>query len=299
MIERKFWSEEEIKILKEKYPEMGTECSSLFIGRSKSSVKTKAIKLKLKFDGRDSWTDEEVEKLKVAWATYDMDTLLKTFPNRTYSKIMGKARGLKIKSKTNRARKGSLDFLDTLTRESAYWWGFIMSDGHINTNDLIVGIHIMDFGHLDILAKHLKTTVHHSLKRNLVTIRVGDKKFCSKWLNLLKIDGIPKTYSGINFEIFQEFFTEFIIGFIDGDGHIRFNNKHKCCTVEIHKNWLPMLEKISKHLKDNHNIDSNVKATKNCKYVRLTIQNKRNMFLLKSLCDNLPVLCRKWDKISS
>lgn len=299
MVKRKVWSNEEIKILKEKYPEMGTECSSLFIGRSKSSVKTKAIKLKLKFDGRDSWTDDEVEKLKVAWVTYDMETLLKTFPGRTYSKIMGKARGLKIKSETNRARKGSLDFLDTLTRESAYWWGFIMSDGHINTNDLVVGIHSMDFDHLNVLAKHLKTEVHHSSKKNLVVIRVGDKKFCSKWLNLLKIGDIPKTYSGIDFQVFEEYFTEFIIGFIDGDGHIRFNNKHKCCTVEIHKNWLFMLEAFSTHLKINHNIDSNVKSTKNDKYVRLTIQNKENMISLKSLCDNLPVLGRKWDKICS
>jgi hypothetical protein len=60
-----------------------------------------------------------------------------------------------------------------------------------------------------------------------------------------------------------------------------------------------MLEAFSIHLKVRYNIDSNVKATKNDKYVRLTIQNKRNMILLKSLCDNLPVLGRKWDKISS
>lgn len=298
-MKRSFWSEDEIRILKDNYPIMGTECSSLFIGRSKSSIKTKAIKLGIKFNYRDSWTEDEVEKLKVAWVNYDMEMLLKTFPGRTYSKIMGKARGLKVKSETNRARKGSLDFLDILTPESSYWWGFIMSDGHINHNDLIISIHPMDVNHLGVLAKHLKTTVHHSSKKNLVTVRVGDKKFCTKWLDILNIGQIPKTYSGIDFKVFKEYFTQFIIGFIDGDGHIRFDNKNKMCTVEIHKSWSTMLEEFSTHLKENHNIDSHVKRTKNDKYVRLTIQNKRNMILLKSLVDNLPVLSRKWDKINS
>ena len=88
---RSKWSDDELEILKEKYPEIGTECSSLFIGKSKSAIRAKAIRLNIKFNGRDAWTDEEVNKLEVAWGSYDMDKLLESFPGRTYKKIMAKA----------------------------------------------------------------------------------------------------------------------------------------------------------------------------------------------------------------
>jgi hypothetical protein len=294
-LSRKNWSEEEIKILKEKYPEMGSKCS-LFIGRNEISVKSKAKKLKLKYDNRDAWTDDEVSKLKDAWSHYDMDKLLITFPGRTYSKIMGKARQLSLKSETNRARRGCLDYLDTLTPKSVYWWGFIMADGHINRNDFVLSIHKDDISHLEKLSILLKTKIHHT-KTNMVSIRTGNRKFCEKWLNILNIKDIPKTYSGINYDIFEPYFTEFIIGFIDGDGHIRYNNKHKSCTIELHSSWYGVMIYFSEYLEKKYSIKSNVVYTKGGKYVRFYTQNKDNLKKLKSLVSGLPYLGRKWDKI--
>lgn len=294
-LNRKKWSEEEIMILKEKYPEIGVKCS-LFIGRNEISVKSKAKKLKLKYNNRDSWTEDEIGKLSDAWSYYDMNKLLNTFPGRTYNKIMGKARQLGLKSKTNRARRGCLDFLDTLTPTSSYWWGFIMADGHISSNDLILSIHNCDIKHLEKLSNHLKTKIHIN-KKNMVTIRTGNKKFCEKWLNILNIKDIPKTYSGIDYNIFKPYFTEFIIGFIDGDGHIRYDKKHKSCTIELHSSWYGMMVYFSEYLENKYSIKSKVIYTKNGKYVRFYTQNKDNMLKLKSLVSNLPFLERKWDKI--
>lgn len=108
---------------------------------------------------------------------------------------------------------------------------------------------------------------------------------------------IGRSKSSIDYKVFEEYFKDFIIGFIDGDGHIRFDNKSKVCTVEIHKSWFNMLISFSNYLKNKCNITSHVKYTKNGKYVRLTIQNKKNMMLLNELRGDLPVLERKWSKI--
>lgn len=80
-----------------------------------------------------------------------MKDLLDVFPNRDYISLVNMASRLNLHSEVNRHRLGDLSFLnlDNLTKESAYWWGYIMADGHLSKTDmLILSCTVKDQSHL-------------------------------------------------------------------------------------------------------------------------------------------------------
>ena len=83
------------------------------------------------------WTQEQIDLLKHEWPTATTEQLLLKFPNRTYKAISEKARKLNISANNCRKKKGDLSFLEltSLTKETAYWWGFIMADGLTGKSD--------------------------------------------------------------------------------------------------------------------------------------------------------------------
>lgn len=105
-----------------------------------------------------NWTEKEINLLKVKWPSATTEELLNSFSGRTYKAIAEKARGLKISANECRRRKGSLKYLDLdeLTPEKAYWWGFIMADGHITKRGgLNIQISEKDFEHIKQLGDRL------------------------------------------------------------------------------------------------------------------------------------------------
>ena len=96
---RKFnlWTEEEVAILKEKYPTQGSNIPELLKARTINSIRDKAIVLNLdKVKIHCSWTDEEVAILKEKYPTQgpDIPELLKT--HKSTKNIRAKANSLKI-----------------------------------------------------------------------------------------------------------------------------------------------------------------------------------------------------------
>lgn len=256
----------------------------------------------MKFKTQIKWTPEEITLLRNKWQTaLSKQELRESFPNRTHSSLMNKARELDIRSNHKRKRKGSLEFLDTLSIESCYWWGFIMADGHItNKGELIISIHKSDESHLKILSKKLNTGIHYQpSKPNLCRVSIQDCNFGNKWLKLLEIDG-PKTYFPPNLNVFftKENLLPFLIGFIDGDGCIWESKKWLNLRIEIHGNWISKLEKISELLNQFYEIKS--KTGKNKRgYAQLTINTKENLIKLRDYVKTIPYfLNRKWDKLN-
>ena len=83
-----------------------------------------------------------------------MKDLLNAFPNRDYTSLVNMASRLNLHSEVNRHRLGDLSFLDldNLTKKSAYWWGYIMADGHLSkTNMLMLSCTTKDQSHLEKL----------------------------------------------------------------------------------------------------------------------------------------------------
>ena len=59
-VREELWSEEELGILKENYPIMGSKVATLLRKRSASACKAKAIILGIRYkDHSDNWTKEE------------------------------------------------------------------------------------------------------------------------------------------------------------------------------------------------------------------------------------------------
>lgn len=261
------------------------------------------------------WTEEELELLKIHWESSDMKTLLSAFPNRNYNSLMLKAQQLGVKSKAGRKRKGSLEFLDTLTKDSCYWWGFIIADGHLSPKgELVISLKSEDLPHLDKLATYLDCEIsiretintYTDSKYEMCFLRIQDKAFGQKWLKLFKISS-PKTYTPPDLSIFmtKERFADFFAGMIDGDGCIwltkgwgKIAPDWPNIRMELHGNWKNTLDIFSKKLKEFYEIESKVSFTKRgtCKIEINKVESVKT--LMKSI-NSKDLLKRKWSKLET
>ena len=246
----------------------------------------------------NKWTEEEREKLKIHWKSSTMKELLEQFPNRTYQSLMKEASKLGIKSEAERKRKGSLEFLNQLNLKSCYWWGFIIADGHIShKGELAITLSNLDKEHLLKLSSILSCNI--SERGNFVHLRLGDKSFGEKWLNILSINA-PKTYFPPDLSVFytKEYLLPFVIGLIDGDGCIWESKNWLSLRIELHGNWLNTLQLISDKLKEFYDIDCKIKTSKRG-FSQLNINTKKDLKILKNYICNVDYLERKWNKLSN
>lgn len=306
------WTKEEIQKLYDLYPDKGIyACIEALPHLTKQQIKAKVDRLKIKSNRYQKWTKEQDELLKKAWESYSMEDLLNTFPTRTYESLMNRAKQLGVKSKRDRRRLGELNFLDfeNLCKESAYWWGFIMADGHLAINNaLVIQLVKQDESFLQKLADKLKTKIHYISSINSYTnqptdyvrISIQDKERLQKYRQTLKMKETAKTYFPPDLSIFakEEYFLSFFIGFIDGDGCIWLTNNGTWpeLKIELHKSWFKNLQFISETLKDLYDITASVKISKKDTAV-LSITKKECFTKLKENLNNLDYMHRKWDKI--
>lgn len=264
--------------------------------KAKEKVETKTWK---------KWTEEEIEKLIKFWPNATYNELEKEFPNRSYNSLMTKAQCLKIKCNIKRNIKGSFNFLNNLTKDSIYWWGFIMADGHLsNRGELTVQSSIKDENHIKKLANEL----HVKIKRYIIKTGYKEGEFCKftlqqkqfgeKWLTTFKINS-PKTYTVPDLSLFYNKvdFINFFIGFVDGDGCIWLSKNWPNLKIEIHKNWINELIKWSELLNNFYCIKSKVKLSKRGT-AELIINNKNDLKELYKFSQNLPFMERKWEKLA-
>ena len=299
---KRTWTDEEKQILYENFPEGGIyKCIELLPGKTRKQIKAKIDALHIKSNHYDRWTPEENVKLKEAWETYSMEDLLKAFPGRTYQKIELHAHWLGYHAKVDRSRKCDLSFLDlnALTKESLYWWGFIMADGHLSkTNTLIITLKNVDKAHLEKIAKRLSVTIKEDNK-GFVKIQGNDKPRIESWRETLCMKETAKTYFPPKLEIFQNNFIYFFIGFVDGDGCIWLSKGYPQLRIELHSSWKGNLDFFAEILKRDYGVSSvTTKITKKGT-ASLTIGNRDDIKKIATFCDDVDFLERKWNKIKS
>lgn len=89
------WNEYELKILKEKYPYIGTDIIKFMPHRTKSSITTKAYKLNIGLLKNANWSNEEIDILRENYS--DMGKkIVDLLPNRSWVQIQKKARQLSL-----------------------------------------------------------------------------------------------------------------------------------------------------------------------------------------------------------
>ena len=299
---KRTWTDEEKQILYDNFPEGGIyKCIELLPGKTRKQIKAKIDALHIKSNHYDRWTAEENAKLKEAWETYSMEDLLKAFPGRTYQKLELHAHWLGFHAKIDRSRKCDLSFLDlnTLTKESLYWWGFIMADGHLSKNNtLIISLKNVDKAHLEKIAKRLSVTVKDDNK-GFVRMQGSDKPRIESWRKTLCMEETAKTYFPPKLEVFENDFVYFFIGFVDGDGCIWLSRGYPQLKIELHRSWKENLDFFAETLRRDYGIASvTTKITKKGT-ASLTIGNRDDIKKIASFCDDVDFLERKWNKVKN
>lgn len=307
------WTEKDLRILHKYYPTEGVlKCMELLPERSRGAIQAKVRELSIKSNRYNKWTSEEIELFKTAWVTYSMKDLLNAFPNRDYTSLVNMASRLNLHSEVNRHRLGDLSFLDldNLTKESAYWWGYIMADGHLSkTNMLMLSCTTKDQSHLEKLQFKIGGNIRiinsvggYKTSNTQSVLCIQDVKLVKKWKSILRMLDTAKTYFPPDLNIFykKELFVYFFLGFVDGDGclWLTSNNTWPNLKIEIHKNWFNKLEEFQQYLADYYKIVSKTKLSKKGTAI-LTITVKDSFKKLLTYVDDVDCMKRKWDKIKA
>lgn len=180
---------------------------------------------------------------------YSTDTL-----TRLSKEIMGKDFNLKRKSYLNEKY-----FNEIVSKEQAYWLGFLAADGYIVKNEICIQLQLKDKEHLQKFSDAIKgnLTIREIQGINNFNYKYHHCRvsFRSTYMvNQLKDKGIfPKKSLSLTYPqwLKKELQPYWILGYMDGDGCIS-QNKEK---VRISfTGTLDVLENIKKYLKSNAKI---------------------------------------------
>jgi len=200
-------------------------------------------------------------------------------------------------------------FFDSLnSEEAAYWFGFIVGDGHnnIKNRSLEIKLHSQDHDHLIKFHQALKTDSPLRKPKNQDAV---NSIICSKYLSEKLIEyGIDnqKTFS-VTFPdkfIRPEFWNHYIRGLFDADGSIYFkkNSKNYVDPVFALTGAYRLILKIQQILINELNLSQTAfdTASDNHEVVTLRYQGVKNVLCLKEyLYKNANIyLQRKYDKFS-
>ncbi len=250
------------------------------------------------------WTDDELDYLKINYVKYNNDYLCDNM-DRTKQSISRMAQKLNLR-KPNEVHYASIqiDNLEKLKFDNHityYYIGFLMADGSFSKKCLSIDISNKDKNHLISLSRYLdiedSISIHNY--RSNASLRISDSKNLPYIMDKFDIR-IRKTYNPPIKNYYESFnkylYYSLIIGFIDGDGHIREHGGTIQITIELHYSWVNFLNTLLHAINvDVKLVKSKVRKTKRG-YAILTLcgVDIYNHFMCIIDKYNLPVLYRKW-----
>lgn len=263
VFKRRKWSENDISYLKENYPTMLTSDMSAVMGRSMDSIIIMAGKM-------------GVNKSVCATKNNNLEVLLDESP------------------------------------QSMYWLGFVFADGNVTDTRLSVTISTDDRDHLVKLTDHIGGNIHDYTstttfgKCNTSRVSTMDTKTVKTLLT--KYDLKPnKTYNPPSVDTLMNIPLEkrisMWLGFIDGDGSIKVQNRKSSpynVAIKLHTSWTEVLTMLMNDLSEYFDMERTPSVILDkTGYVRTSISHMDVVLGLKqfSIDNNIPVLSRKWDKI--
>jgi hypothetical protein len=191
---------------------------------------------------RNKLSDEDINKIISLYQDgYSSNYIVKLFniSNGTvfnYLKLRNvKSRSVKSFSRNNKKYKFDISFFEKETPQLAYFFGFCLGDGNIGLNRgnsyLRISINKKDRGVLETFVKWINGDPGLIKDRkNVSELRLNHSFFkndLSKW-GIVK----NKTYNPCTPIINNELLKYFLIGLIDADGTVKFNNgKYKINIV--------------------------------------------------------------------
>lgn len=216
-----------------------------------------------------------------------------------------------LENKTRKFNKRYFQYIDTPIK--AYYLGYIYADGYITFNkearnyefgmqlqkrdiDILIDLkneignsHKMSYSHFEgVVHKNKVVSICDEVRLRIYSVDIVK--------DLINHNIVPnKTYQDI-FPELDNYFLDFLRGYIDGDGCIHITKKGYL-VIHITSYGRKALDYICKRLKDEYNINSYVYEENPQKY-RLYINGFEGMRLLDLLYydDNIQKLDRKYQK---
>ena len=257
-----------------------------------------------------TFTKKDIKDLTFLYKNSPKSTILKRFPNYQWNSLNNITGFLHLKRDIDHSkrRNGDISKLLSLSKESCYWLGLIITDGCISKDGTVkVDLQRRDTKYLSGLSKYLGSKLYFykkykSNKRNrkgngIVRVKVKDLIYGLKLRNLFGIKD-KKTYEPVSIDFLKnkyQFFC-FFIGMVDGDGSIKKGGRGMC--IDMHINQYPFLEKLGNILK-KYNFISYFTIQTYMKMCRLNIHRRNDLLEIYKLVKKLklPILKRKWDRI--
>lgn len=264
----------------------------------------------------NTFTNEEIEKLKKIYEFGSKDLILSNLPGRDYGTIKWKASKLGLKKKRAVQVESDLSKLLNNSAEAFYWIGFLMADGYVDHKQKRISLAIskLDELHLSKFANFINcNNINFSSNKSkspsgkiyikeTCQISAADKYIIPQIIE--KFNFKPKkTYNPPDLNCLNNNINlciSFIIGFIDGDGTISTSkNNSKLCTLAIrcHTSWLNNLQYFSDKICNEINIPpKKAYIYDNCAVIQMNTKMIKHLYnnIIKL---NLPILERKWKKI--
>lgn len=268
------------------------------------------------------WTEKEIETLKQIYPIKDRNTTLKILAPRTWPSIEHKALGLGIRKNIPELKNRLFKLLEE-TPEAYYWIGFIAADGYFHHKNKTFNLNLSskDEIHIKNFCKFINGQYRKRIAKN---IRNGiDKKDEYVVVNSQDKVNIEKIITKFNFKHKKTYnppnelnikddnlFIAFLIGFIDGDGHIGPKNHigikchfswEKCLKEWINRTCeMAKVEDINMFLaRPRVKVVTQIYKGKEKKYVSIQTSNHIFVMFLKDKIKELglPSLKRKWNRI--
>lgn len=159
------------------------------------------------------------------------------------------------------------DIIDT--EEKAYWFGFLCADGCITKNNYVeLGIHWNDYDHMQKYRKFLELDSDESIKRNknVARIRIHNNHMAEQLINKGCVHNKSHFLKFPDISVFKkyELVYDFIRGYCDGDGCLRFYQNNKgvwVCDLTI-TSTKEFLEGVQKFLNINGGYMRNCSTSK-------------------------------------
>jgi len=168
---------------------------------------------------------------KKGFNTYQLAQKYKISQTAIYGLLKRYGISLRNMSQAKRVYEFNEKAFDKLNSESSYWLGFIYADGYIHKkrNNLVIRVRKQDKLLLEKFNEFLKSSYPIKQINNngypAVQISIKSKHLIERLYNL----GLhsPKSLN-LKFPLFldEEFYSDFIRGYFDGDGSISISKKH-------------------------------------------------------------------------
>lgn len=316
------WSQSEDKILVANHQKPIKDLVVLLPNRSANAIEQRLRKvLKLPVTPavrKTAWTPEDIAYLRANYGKITSAELCKRLGRKKHAITeYARKQGLTMPKDengdtVNTVGKASLRRLLDGSLQSFYWMGYLMADGymHHGLGQIVLVSAKTDKDHMTAYAAYLGGKVHRykgisdftGLSREHYRVSIADCRAAAKIAQ--KYDWKPrKTYNPPSVEILSRAletdnnFLAFLIGFIDGDGHIV--KSHHGIRVENHASWINFHQFLLDTLSRIGILTRNIKAAINSDGYSDFNLNHYTTEHLKHFIDKhqLTVLSRKWDKI--